>query len=280
MRKIAIASGKGGTGKTTVAVNLAAVASRNAVSVAYLDCDVEEPNGSLFLKPNIEETRPVEVSVPEAHEEKCTDCGLCGKICQYGAIAALNGHILIFPELCHGCAGCWLVCETGAVIESKRIVGYLDIGRVEEMTFIQGTLNIGEAMSPPVIRQVKAAAPEVDLLVIDSPPGTSCPVIESIRDSDYVVLLTEPTPFGLNDLVLAVEAVRVLGLPFGVVINRCDTGDRQAFDYCRGQGIEILAEIPDDRNVAEAYSRGELTCDAIPGYADMFASLLARLMKA
>ncbi len=279
MRKIAIASGKGGTGKTTVATNLAAVASRNSIRVAYLDCDVEEPNGALFLRPQIEEKRPVNVSVPGVLEGTCTGCGLCREICQYGAVAVVNKNVLVFPELCHGCAGCWMVCQTGALVESKRTIGRLEMGRADKVDFVQGILNIGEAMSPPVIRQVKEAAVDADLLIIDSPPGTSCPVIESIRDADYVVLVTEPTPFGLNDLVLAVETVRMLALPFGVVINRSDTGDGQTQDYCRKQDIEILAEIPDDRRVAEAYSRGELACDAVQDYSAVFASLVERLLK-
>ena len=279
MKKIAIASGKGGTGKTTIATNLAAVASETGITAAYLDCDVEEPNGSLFLKPVIDEIRPVTASVPEVCEEKCTGCGLCGKICQYSAIVPLNGRVLVFPELCHGCGGCVLVCEPGAVTESSREIGRLEIGRAGGVIFIQGTLNIGEAMSPPVIRTVKGSAPEVDLLVIDSPPGTSCPVIESIRDAHYVVLVTEPTPFGLNDLKLAVETVRVLGLPFGVVVNRADAGDSHTVDYCRNQDIDILAEIPDDRRVAEAYSRGELACRSLPEYRALFLSLLEELNK-
>jgi MinD superfamily P-loop ATPase len=279
MRKIAIASGKGGTGKTTIATNLAAVASRNSIRVAYLDCDVEEPNGALFLKPRIEEKRPVNVSVPGVQEGMCTGCGLCRDICQYGAVAVVNRNVLVFPELCHGCAGCWMVCETSALVESQRTIGQIEIGRAEKVDFVQGILNIGEAMSPPVIRQVKTAAVDADLQVIDSPPGTSCPVIESIRDADYVVLVTEPTPFGLNDLVLAVETVRTLVLPFGVVINRSDTGDGQTLDFCREQGIDILAEIPDDRRVAEAYSRGELACDTVQDYSTIFASLVKRLLE-
>ena len=184
MRKIAIASGKGGTGKTTIATNLAAVASRNSIRVAYLDCDVEEPNGALFLKPRIEEKRPVNVSVPGVQEGMCTGCGLCRDICQYGAVAVVNRNVLVFPELCHGCAGCWMVCETSALVESQRTIGQIEIGRAEKVDFVQGILNIGEAMSPPVIRQVKTAAVDADLQVIDSPPGTSCPVIESIRLGD------------------------------------------------------------------------------------------------
>jgi len=277
--KIAVASGKGGTGKTTVATNLAYVASRNGQAVAYLDCDVEEPNGALFLKPQITESRPVAVSVPAVDSTQCTGCGKCGQICQYSAIVAMSKEVLVFPELCHGCGGCWLVCPTGAITESQRVTGQLDIGHAGETQFAQGVLNIGEAMSPPVIRSVKGAAPQADLVVIDSPPGTSCPVIESVRDADLVLLVTEPTPFGLNDLKLAVEMVRALNLPFGVVINRADLGDARTDEYCRGQRIDVLAKIPDDRRVAEAYSRGEMICEAIPQYRDLYANLLNRLEK-
>ena len=275
--KIAVASGKGGTGKTTVATNLAFVASRDGRSVAYLDCDVEEPNGALFLKPRITETRPVNVSIPKVDLSKCNGCGQCGKICQYSAIVTMNKDVLVFPELCHGCAGCWLVCPTGAITESHRQTGQLELGMAGNVHCVQGLLNVGEAMSPPVTRSVKDAAPKVDLLVIDSPPGTSCPVIESVRDADFVLLVTEPTPFGLYDLKLAVDMVRALKLPFAVVINRADVGDDQTKRYCGQQRIDVLAEIPDDRQVAEAYSRGEMICEAIPKYGDLYRDLLNQL---
>jgi len=275
--KVAVASGKGGTGKTTVAANLAYVASGNGKTVAYLDCDVEEPNGALFFKPQIVESRAVTVSVPAVDSTRCTGCGQCGQICQYSAIVVVNKQVLVFGELCHGCGGCRLVCPTGAISESQRIIGQLEIGRAGEAQFVQGILRVGEAMSPPVIRSVKAAAPPVDLLVIDSPPGTSCPVIESVRGADLVLLVTEPTPFGLNDLKLAVEMVGALNLPFGVVINRADLGDTRTDEYCRTQGIDVLTKIPDDRRVAEAYSRGDMICEAIPSYRDLYADLLDRL---
>jgi MinD superfamily P-loop ATPase len=277
--KIAVSSGKGGTGKTTVATNLAVTAARAGRSVGYLDCDVEEPNGFLFLKPQIDQTRPVNVSIPKVDLDKCNSCGQCGKICQYSAIVSMNKQVLVFAELCHGCGGCWLVCPTGAITESHRQTGELDIGKAGDVHCVQGLLNIGEVMSPPLIAAVKDAAPEVDLLVIDSPPGTSCPVIESVRDSDFVLLVTEPTPFGLNDLKLAVEMVRALTLPFAVVINRADVGDGETRQYCEQQRIDVLAEIPDDRQVAEAYSRGEMACDAIPKYRELYSDLLDSLTK-
>jgi len=277
--KIAVASGKGGTGKTTVATNLAVMASRNGRSVAYLDCDVEEPNGHIFLKPQITDSKPIGNLIPKVDEGECIHCGKCGEICQYSAIVCIGEKVLVYPELCHACGGCVLVCPVDAIGEISRETGKLNTGQAGPVRFVEGLLNIGEAMSPPLIREVKRAAPAVDLLIFDAPPGTSCPVIESIRDSDFVLLVTEPTPFGLNDLKLAVEMVRVLKLPFAVVINRADIGDDETKQYCKHQRIDILAEIPDDRQVAEAYSRGEMACEAIPEYESVFAQLLSNIDK-
>jgi MinD superfamily P-loop ATPase len=278
--RIAVASGKGGTGKTTVATNLAWIASKNPSRVAYLDCDVEEPNGAIFLHPDIEDTRPVCIPVPRLDSSLCDGCGLCGQICQYSAVVCISAKVLLFPELCHGCAGCRLVCPTAAIGESRREIGRLEIGRAGRILFAQGLLNVGEAMSPPVIRELIAQSPESDLTLIDAPPGTSCPVIESVRDADFVLLVTEPTPFGLNDLKLAVEMVRALDLPFAVVVNRFDMGDEQTRSYCRSEGIDIVAEIPDDRRVAEAYSRGELACTACPEYGAVFDRLFLTVRSA
>lgn len=271
---IAIASGKGGTGKTTVATNLARVAETQGLDVSYLDCDVEEPNGHIFLKPDIEKTTPVSVSVPVVDESKCTACGKCKEICQYSAIALLGKTVLTFPNLCHGCGGCMLVCPTGAITESGRDVGVVEEGMANGAKFVHGKLSIGEAMSPPLIKEVRKRISDGGLNIIDAPPGTSCPVIQSVRGADYVLLVTEPTPFGLNDLKLAVEMLRVMKLPFGVVVNRSDMGDEAVFDYCGSESINILLRIPDDRRIAEAYSRGRLAVEAVPEYAAAFESLL------
>jgi MinD superfamily P-loop ATPase len=278
--RIAIASGKGGTGKTTVATNLAHVASDNGRSVAYLDCDVEEPNGRIFLKPEITVREPVYTVVPRVDEAKCTHCKKCADICQYNAIACLGTQVLVFPELCHACGGCSLVCADDAITEVPREIGFLERGHAGSIQFVQGTLNISEAKSPPLIKAVKEAAPSVDLLIVDAPPGTSCPVIEGIRGHDFVILVTEPTPFGLCDLKLAVEMVRALKQPFGVVVNRAGSGDRAVQQYCRWEDIRLLAEIPDDRRIAEAYSRGALICDVLPEYAAVFRSLLQTAVTA
>lgn len=275
--RIAVASGKGGTGKTTVATNLAAVAADGGSEVTYIDCDVEEPNGHLFLKPEILSNRPAARLIPEVDLERCTHCGLCGEICQFSAIVPVGHTVLVYPELCHACGGCLLVCGAGAIQEQRREIGRLEVGHSGAIRFVHGMLNIGEAMSPPLIRQVKEAAPSADLMLIDAPPGTSCPVIESIRGADYVLLVTEPTPFGLHDLKLALEMVQTLGMPFGVVINRAGMGNDETDRYCRANRVEIIAEIPDDRRIAEAYSRGELICRVLPEYREQFARILRQV---
>lgn len=277
--RIVVASGKGGTGKTTVATNLAHVASLDGRTVAYIDCDVEAPNGHLFLKPDWSVRRPVTRPVPRVDEAKCTHCGRCHEACQFSAIVPLGVTVLVYAELCHGCGGCVLACGNGAISEVPREIGVLEMGWSAGVQFTQGLLNVGEAMSTPLIRQVKVAPPRTDFTVIDAPPGTSCPVIESVRGADYVLLVTEPTPFGLNDLKLAVEMVRVLGLPLGVVVNRADAGTPLVAEYCRDEHIPILAEIPDDRRIAEAYSRGELALSVSPEYQAMFADLADRLTE-
>ena len=275
--RIAIASGKGGTGKTTVATNLAHVAAADGRAVAYLDCDVEEPNGHLFLKPTIEQQQPIDKLLPLVDLGRCTFCGRCSQVCRYGAIACVNKQVLIFAGLCHSCGGCVLVCPFDAMSEVPKPIGELRLGTAGRIRFVEGRLNVGEAMSPPAIRAVKAASASVDLTILDCPPGTSCPAIEGVRGSDLVLLVTEPTPFGLNDLKLAVEMVRALNLPMAVVLNRFDMGDDQVRQYCIGQRIDILAEIADNRSVAEAYSRGQLACDVVPSFAKQIRALLDRI---
>lgn len=255
---ISVASGKGGTGKTTVAVNLAL----SLENVQFLDCDVEEPNAHIFLKPQIKEQKKAYIPVPEIDGERCNYCGNCAKVCVYNAIAVVPGQegrkgaTLVFSQLCHGCGACSALCPQGAIKEVDREIGVVESGNCGEIGFIHGKLNIGEAMSPPLIRQVKKHIDPKKTVIIDAPPGTSCPVIAAVKDSDFCILVTEPTPFGLNDLILAVEVLRKLEIPFGVVINRSDIGDEKVESYCNKNRIPVLMRIPFDREIAVLYSKG------------------------
>lgn len=275
--KIAVASGKGGTGKTTVATNLAVSLFRAGQEVRYLDCDVEEPNGHIFLKPVIAITDDVTVGVPEVDLGKCTACGRCGQLCQYSAIICINDTVLTFEELCHSCGGCMAVCTEGAIEEKERKIGVAEFGISEGIAFCRGKLNIGAVQTPALIRHVKQKAGNEAITILDVPPGTSCPVIEAISDSDFVLLVTEPTPFGLHDLELAVEMVRALELPFAVVINRSDIGDEGVAQFCQQEGIDVLLEIRNDRMIAEAYSRGVMMVDVLPQYEKDFLQLHAHI---
>jgi len=276
---IAVASGKGGTGKTTVSASLACTAADAGYKAAYLDCDVEEPNGHLFLNPAIERRHLVGIPVPVVDQEKCIACGACGEICQYSAIISINKNVLVFDKMCHGCGGCSLVCPSGAITENSRHIGVIEEGNAGRIDFYHGRLNVGEAMSPPLIKAVRSAGKGNGLNIIDASPGASCPVVAAIRGVDYVLLVTEPTPFGINDLDIAVNMIRELKIPFGVVVNRCVPDYTLARDFCRDKDIKIMAEIPDDRRVAEAYSRGELPYSAVPGYRELFETLLISVMK-
>ncbi|NLX99975.1 MAG: P-loop NTPase [Rhodopirellula sp.] len=277
--QIAIASGKGGTGKTTVAINLAWIAAHQGRSVAYLDCDVEEPNGHLFLRPEITDRQAVVERIPQVDLQKCTRCGRCGKICQYSAIVSIGKTVLVYPDLCHSCGGCRLVCPTGAITEIPLEIGSLERGTAGAIQFVQGSLKIGKARAVPVIQAVKSVSPQVDLVIRDAPPGTSCPVVESVRGADYVVLVTEPTPFGLHDLRLAVEVMHALKLPCGVVVNRAGSPANEVRWFCGARQIPILAEIPDDRRLAEAYAQGSMICEALPEYETVFAGLLDAIAR-
>jgi len=273
--KIAIASGKGGTGKTTIAVNLASVMDG---PVTYIDCDVEEPNGHIFLKPVIDQSREVGIRVPVVDNNICTGCSRCVDVCRYNALACVTGKVLVFSELCHGCGGCMLACPVRAITETDHVIGVVEKGCAGDIAFVQGRLNVGAAMSPPLIRAVKDSIPARGITILDAPPGTSCPAIAAVRDSDIVVLVTEPTPFGLHDLMLAAETIKELNVPFGVVINRCDIGDQRVTDFCQASAIPILLEIPENRRIAEAYSRGEIAVTAVPETRDLFRNLAERLL--
>ena len=273
---ICIASGKGGTGKTTIATNLAV--SLNG-GVQLLDCDVEEPNAHLFIKPEINQTETVATPVPEVDLDRCDFCGECGKICQFSAITVIGEKVLTFPELCHSCKGCMMVCPREAISEKGRALGVLETGSSGSVEFIHGRLRIGEAMSPPLINRVKEHIDPKKTSIIDAPPGTSCPVIVALKGSNFAILVTEPTPFGLNDLKLAVAAIRILKIPIGIIINRYDVGDDRVAMYAREEGIPILMEIPDDRGIAEAYSRGIMMVDVKPEMRDRFRTVYERITE-
>ena len=267
---ISIASGKGGTGKTTVATNLAISLESN---VQVLDCDVEEPNAHLFIQPAIDHVKTITTPVPEVDMDKCSLCGKCAEICQFNAIVVLGETVLPFHALCHSCGGCMEVCPEKAITETGRELGVIEKGHKDGVDFVHGKLRVGEAMSPPLIRKVREYTRPDILTIIDAPPGTSCPVIASMKNADFVLLVTEPTPFGLHDLKLAVGAVKILGIPCGLVINRSDIGDDQVKVYAGQEGLPILMEIPFDRRIAEAYSRGNMIVESMPEWKDKFLKL-------
>ncbi len=264
-----------------MAVNLAL----SLKNIQLLDCDVEEPNAHIFLKPRISGEQKAVIPVPEIDEAKCTYCGKCREVCAYHAIAVIpgsegkKGNVLIFPHLCHGCGACSLLCPEGAIKETDREIGVIEKGGKGGFRFVHGRLNIGEAMSPPVIRQVKQHIDPLRTVIIDAPPGTSCPVIAAVKGSDFCILVTEPTPFGLNDLILAVEVLRKIKIPFGVVINRADIGDGKVEDYCRKEGISILMEIPFSKDIAVNYSEGVPIVEKDASYRDKFINLYLNICR-
>lgn len=274
---VAVASGKGGTGKTTVATNLAKVCAAAGRPTQYLDCDVEEPNGHIFLKPQIDRREEVTVDVPQVDAAKCIGCGRCGQICQYSAIVCIGEKVLTFEQLCHSCAGCWLVCPAEAIERRPLRIGEIETGQAGPLGFVSGRLEIGHVRTPSLIRAVKRHIQSNGLAIVDVPPGTSCPVVAALAGVDFVLLVTEPTPFGLNDLKLAVALVREMKLPFAVVINRNGIGNDATQAYCEAEGIEIVARIPDDRRIAQAYSAGQMIVDALPEYTERFGNLATRL---
>jgi MinD superfamily P-loop ATPase len=274
--KIAIASGKGGTGKTTVAV---ALAFSVPGPVRLLDCDVEEPNCHFFIQPEIQRKEKVFSPVPKVDQTKCNGCGECARVCQFSAIVPLGKKTMVFPELCHGCGGCSRICPTGAISEIQKEIGTLEIGYHGDVEFVSGSMNVGQAMSPPVIRAVKHHELKNGLTILDCPPGTSCPFVTTIKGCDAALLVTEPTPFGLYDLKLAVETIRELNIPFAVAVNRSIGKENRITEYCCKEGIQVLMHIPEDRQMAEAYSRGETLTAVMPEMRSVLARLPEELMK-
>lgn len=273
---ISVASGKGGTGKTTVSTNLALSIGNN---VQLLDCDVEEPNAHLFLNPVIKKKEPVIAPVPEIDLEKCTFCKKCMDICRFGAIAVLKKDVLVFDTLCHSCGGCFEVCPENAVSEKKRALGTIEHGAVNGISFVHGRMDIGQVMAPPIIKKVRSYTDPDLVTIIDAPPGTSCPVIAAMNNADFILLVTEPTPFGLHDLKLAVETVRVLGIPHGLVINRAGLGNDDVKRYAETENLPILMEIPFDRKIAEIYSSGRMVVDNLPEYKEKFQALFEQIVQ-
>ena len=267
--KIAVASGKGGTGKTTVATNLAL----SVGDVRLLDCDVEAPDSHIFLDLKLEKVEDVCLYVPVIDEDRCTFCGECARFCQYHALAVLPKTVLRFLELCHGCGGCTLVCPEDAITEEKRAIGAIEGGKTDGIDFYQGLLNIGEPLATPIIKALKKRADGRKDVILDAPPGNACPVIETISGADYCILVAEPTPFGLHDLKLAVDVVRKLGIPFGVVINRDGVGDDGVERYCLSEKIPIIMRVPQDMEIAKLYSKGRPFATELPEWKERFREL-------
>lgn len=270
---VAFASGKGGTGKTTLAVNVALSLS----SVQFLDCDVEEPNAHLLLHPTQLRTEPIYTAVPKIDEMLCVYCGDCSKFCRYNALFTTKDKILVFPELCHSCGGCIIACPKKAISEEKYQIGTLNFGSINDLSLVYGELTIGNPMAVPVIKAVKQEIDKSKNVIIDSPPGTSCSFVETVRDSDFCVLVTEPTPFGLHDLKIAVQVLRRIKVPFGVVVNRAGIGDTKVYDYCAREDIRILLEVPYDRRIAELYSEGIPFSIKMPEWKDKFQMLCDKI---
>lgn len=273
---IAFASGKGGTGKTTFS---AAFALSSGEDVTFLDCDVEEPDSHFFLKPVITGDKKITVLVPELDSTKCSGCGRCAAVCRFNAVTMVGSKPLFFPELCHSCGGCSIACPEDAIHETGKVIGTIISGKNRNINFFQGRLNIGNAMSPPLIRAVKKENIDSGLVIIDSPPGTSCPMVTSLNNADYAVLVTEPTPFGLNDLKLAVDTIRKLKLPFGVIINKADLPFSGTEEYCRLQSIKILLKVNESRAAAEGYSRGMSIIEIHPELSIKISEVIEQIKK-
>jgi len=266
--RIAIASGKGGTGKTTVAVNLACYLQGLGQEITLVDCDVEEPNCHFFLTPEWDFQQAHSVPVPQIDHEACQgeSCLQCARECRFNALIWMVNHIMTFPELCHGCGLCSHICPEDAISETSRETGIMRCGKAQGIQLCSGSLNVREAMAPPLINRLKTFAAERETVILDAPPGTSCPAVAAIHDADFVILVAEPTPFGLHDFKLSVDVLKQLGLPFGLVINRDGMGDDSLLNYAEREGISVLARLPHSREAARAYSTGAILIDEMPEF--------------
>jgi len=272
---ITVASGKGGTGKTTVAVNLAL----SLENVQLLDCDVEEPNAHILLHPKITQTKPVYSNVPVISEDLCIHCGKCAEFCEFNALFVAPKATMVFPELCHSCGGCMLVCPKDAITEKQRQIGVIKSGEANKIEISYGELNVGEAMAVPLIKAVKNEMKPNKKVILDAPPGTACSLVSSVHRTDYCILVTEPTPFGLHDLKITVQVLKDLKVPMGVVINRAGLGDKKVYDYCKKENIPILMEIPFSKEIAELYSRGVPFVTKMPEWKNKFQEMLKTIQR-
>jgi MinD superfamily P-loop ATPase len=277
--RIAIASGKGGTGKTTVAVNLALSLSAKR-PLQFLDCDVEEPNAHIFLKPDFSATRSVDKRLPQIDASRCTRCGACVESCEFNALGLMGENVLVYESLCHGCGRCGLVCPEGAISEAPHQLGVVERGSARGFPFARGLLNLGETMATPIIHVLKEEINGSRWAILDAPPGTGCPMIAALHGADVAVLVTEPTPFGLHDLKAAVAVARTLDVPTAVVINRHGIGDDGVERYCEQEEIPVVMTIPFDRSIAESYAVGVPLVDADPQWRERFLELAGRLQEA
>lgn len=270
---IAVLSGKGGTGKTTVSTNLALMLGAN-----YIDCDVEEPNGFLFLKPKKENEKKVNVDIPVIEEDKCTLCGVCVKACRFNALAKTKTNIMVFDKLCHSCGACGIVCPTGALQYQKKNMGIIEEGKKGDIVCKRGLLNIGEPMAVPILRELLNDLPQ-GINFLDSPPGTSCNVVSTLHHADAAILVTEPTAFGLHDLKMAVDLVKVFDLPFGLVINKYSEENKVLDEYINEENISVLGHIPYKKEAAKSYSKGDMLID-IDEYREAFSDTAEKIKEA